>query len=146
VNDVQSLRYRVATGSLGDSLAVEVFRRGQMLSATLPLEAPPETPPRNEVRLLGHHPLGGAFVASLSPALAEELDLPDNWSGVVITRVQRGTPANRVGFRAGDIIIAVNGQAFERSGGLADALNKISDRWLITFKRGGKIRKIDFSS
>jgi Do/DeqQ family serine protease len=146
VNDVQSLRYRVATGALGKSLDVEVLRRGEIVAAELPLEAPPETPPRNEIRLLGHHPLGGAFVASLSPALAEELDLPDNWSGVVITRVQRGTPANRVGFRPGDIIIALNGQAFERSGELADALNVSSDRWQITFKRDGKIGKVDFGS
>src|SRR3546814_1702847 len=83
-------------------------------SSDLPLEAPPESPPRNELRLLGHHPLGGAFIASLSPALAEELDMPEVWSGVVITRVQRGTPANRVGFRARDIIVSVNGQAFRR--------------------------------
>ncbi|MEQ8353915.1 MAG: Do family serine endopeptidase [Kiloniellaceae bacterium] len=146
VNDLQSLRYRVATGSLGDSLTVEVQRQGELRVAELPLEAPPESPPRNETRLLGHHPLGGAFIASLSPALAEELDLPDVWSGVVITRVQRGTPARRVGFRPRDIILSVNGRSFERAGDLADALNKISERWQITFKRDGKVRRVDFSS
>ncbi len=146
VNDLQSLRYRIATGALGGSLDVEVFRKGQLISTELPLEPPPETPPRNEVRLLGHHPLGGAFVASLSPALAEELDMPDSWNGVVITRVQRGTPAQRVGFRPRDIVLAVNGQTFERSGDLAEALDRISDRWQITFKRDGKVRRVDFSS
>ena len=146
VNDLRSLRYRIATGALGDSLDVEVLRKGELLSAELPLEPPPESPPRNEVRLLGHHPLGGAFIASLSPALAEELDMPDNWNGVVLTRVQRGTPAGRVGFRPRDIIISVNGQSFERSTDLAAALDRISGRWQITFKRDGKIRKVDFSS
>ena len=146
VNDLRSLRYRIATGALSDSLDVEVLRKGELLSAELPLEPPPESPPRNEVRLLGHHPLGGAFIASLSPALAEELDMPDNWNGVVLTRVQRGTPAGRVGFRPRDIIISVNGQSFERSTDLAAALDRISGRWQITFKRDGKIRKVDFSS
>ena len=146
VNDLQSLRYRVATGALGDALEVGVVREGRMVTAELPLEAPPESPPRNEVRLLGHHPLGGAFVSSLSPALAEELDMPDSWSGVVITRVQRGTPADRVGFRSRDVIVSVNGQLFQRSGELADALDRISDRWQIVFKRDGKIRRVEFSS
>src|SRR5512138_1257337 len=143
VNDVQSLRFRVATGMLGESLELDVVRQGRPLTAELPLEAPPETPPRSELRLLGHHPMGGAYVASLSPALAEELDMGDVWSGVVITRVQRGTPADRVGFRARDVIVSVNGQAYDRSGALADALERITDRWQIVFKRDGKIRRVE---
>jgi serine protease Do len=146
VNDLQSLRYRVATGALGDSLAIGMVRDGRMMTAELPLEPPPEAPPRNELRLLGHHPLGGAFVSSLSPALAEELDMPDAWSGVVITRVQRGTPAARVGFRARDVILSVNGQVFQRSGELAEALDRISDRWQIVYRRDGKVRRVEFSS
>ena len=146
VNDLQSLRYRVATGALGDSLDVGLLRDGHTMTTALPLEAPPESPPRNEVRLLGHHPLGGAYVASLSPALAEELDMPDNWAGVVITRVQRGTPADRVGFRPRDVILSLNGQTFRNSGELADALDRTNDRWQIVFKRDGKVRRVEFSS
>jgi Do/DeqQ family serine protease len=146
VNDLQSLRYRVATGTLGDVLDIGVLRQGRATTVELPLEPPPETPPRNELRLLGHHPLGGAFVASLSPALAEELDMPDVWSGVVITRVQRGTPADRVGFRARDVILSINGQAFRRSGELAEALDRSSERWQIVFRRDGKVRRVEFSS
>jgi serine protease Do len=144
VNDLQSLRFRVATGELGETLEVDVLRKGEVFETRLPLEPPPESPPRSEVRLLGHHPLGGAYVASLSPALAEELDMPDAWSGVVVTRVQRGTPARRVGFRPRDIILAVNGQTFEHAGDLDEALSRISDRWQITVKRDGKVRRFDF--
>ncbi|MEO3431451.1 DegQ family serine endoprotease [Pelagibius sp. CAU 1746] len=146
VNDLQSLRYRVATGALGDSLEVEVVRKGETITAELPLEAPPESPPRNVVRLLGHHPLGGAYVASLSPALAEELDMPDNWTGVVITKVQRGTPAERVGFRPRDVILSLNGESYQNSGDLASALDRIQSKWQITFKRDGKVRRVEFSS
>ena len=146
VNDLQSLRYRVATGMLGETLDVGVLRQGRMVATELPLEPPPESPPRNEVRLLGHHPLGGAFVASLSPALAEEFDMPDSWAGVVITRVQRGTPADRVGFRARDVILSLNGQTFQRSGDLAEAFDRSSDRWQIVFKREGKVRRVEFNS
>ena len=146
VADLQSLRYRVATGMLGDNLEVEVLRRGETLTTALPLEPPPETPARSEVRLLGHHPLGGSYVASLSPALAEELDMPDNWSGVVIMKVQRGTPADRLGFRPRDIILSLNGKSYLRSVDLADALDRTSGKWQITFKRDGKVRRVEFSS
>src|SRR3546814_13048982 len=74
------------------------------------------------------------------------LDMPEVWSGVVITRVQRGTPANRVGFRARDIIVSVNGQAFRRSGELAEALDRISERWQTVFKRDGTTRRVEFNS
>ncbi len=146
VNDMQSLRYRVATGMLGESLDVGVLRQGRMVAAALPLEPPPEDPPRNEMRLLGHHPLGGAYVASLSPALAEELDMPDSWAGVVITRVQRGTPAHRVRFRARDVILSINGKTYQSSIELAEALDRSSERWQIVFKRDGKVRRVEFSS
>lgn len=146
VTDLQSLRYRVATGMLGSSLEVEFVRKGDHRVAALPLEAPPESPPRNEVRLLGHHPLGGAFVASLSPALSEELDIPDDWSGVVITKVQRGTPAHRVGFRPRDVILSLNGKTYGHSADLSADLVRISERWQIVFKRDGKVRRVEFSS
>ena len=124
-------------------LEVELVRKGKSVTTELPLEPPPESPPRNVVRLLGHHPLGGAYVASLSPALAEELDMPESWSGVVIMKVQRGTPADRLGFRARDIILSLNGESYENSGNLADALERTRGKWQITFKRDGKV---EFSS
>lgn len=146
VNDIEALDYRVATGELGKAVNVDLYRQGKRISTELPLEAPPESPPRNEMRLLGHHPLGGAVIASLSPALAEELDLDGHWEGIIITRVQRGTPAQRVGFRANDIILSLNRQVYLRSGDLAAALDRTAERWDITFKRNGKVRRVSFGS
>ena len=146
VDDIESLNYRVATGELGKAVNVSLYRQGELVSAALPLEAPPETPPRNEIRLLGHHPLGGAVVASLSPALSEELDLDGHWEGVIIVRIQRGTPAYRLGFRAGDIILSVNRASFSRSQDLAAVLNRSAERWEVTLKRDGKVRRVAFGS
>lgn len=144
VNDIEALNFRIATGELGKDVSVGLYREGALISAVLPLEPPPESPPRNEVRLLGHHPLGGAVIASLSPALAEERDLAGHWEGIIITRVQRGTPAQRVGFKANDIILSLNRKVYVRSGDLADVLNRSAERWDITFKRDGKVRKVSF--
>ena len=74
VSDLEALRFRVATAQLGDVGQLEVMRDGALFQARLPLEAPPEVPPRNPQLLKGPHPLAGALIASLSPALSEELD------------------------------------------------------------------------
>jgi hypothetical protein len=41
----------------------------------MPLAAPPEDPPREKSPLDGRHPLSGATVVNLSPAVAEEMGL-----------------------------------------------------------------------
>ncbi len=146
VQDVESLRFRVATQRLGERITLTVLRGDRRLALEMPLAAPPEDPPRNDTRLAGRHPLAGAVVASLSPALSEELDLPGAWEGVIIARVLRGTPAHRVGFRPGDIILAVNRQPFSRAEDLAAALGgtQAPNGWRITFNRRGDVKTVEF--
>jgi serine protease Do len=50
----------------------------------------------------------GARVASLSPALAEELGLDSGLSGVVVLEAGTGSGASRLGISPGDIIRTIN--------------------------------------
>ncbi len=145
VDDVESFRYRIATRDLGDTAKLELWRKRELKILELPLRPAPETPPRNETRLSGQQPLAGAVVANLSPALAEELDMPGAWQGVIIAKVVRGSPAHRLGFRPGDIILAVNGQEVEDVAGLDDGLDAPTPRWRISFRREGRVRHVEFS-
>jgi S1-C subfamily serine protease len=52
--------------------------------------------------------IGVVEVVPLTTRLAEELSAPDT-EGVVITRMERSSPAYRAGLRPGDIIKAVDG-------------------------------------
>jgi serine protease Do len=146
VQDLESLRFRVATQQIGGRVALGVLRGTDQMELLLPVSAPPEEPPRNELKLRGAHPLAGAVVASMSPALSEELDLPGTWEGVIISKVKRGATAHRVGFRPGDIILAVNRQPFNRSEALALALEEppSPNGWRITFNRRGDIKTVEF--
>jgi len=143
VEDVEALRFRIATRPPGDSVALTVVRPGAgRVRVELPLEPPPETPPRNETTLRARTPLQGATVANLSPALAEELDRPGAWSGVAILKVAGGSLAQRFGFEAGDEILAINDDKVARVQELRRALRAAGDIWRIRFRRDGEVRSI----
>ena len=73
-------------------------------------------------------------MANLSPALAEELDRPGAWEGVIVTDIRRGTPARRLRFRPGDLILAINGEAVTTVGALREALARQRGRELLTYR------------
>ncbi len=145
VHDIEALRFRVATAELGGRSEIEVWRKRRVESLTLALVEAPEEPPRNETLLLERHPLSGATVANLSPALAEEIDLPGAWEGIIVTKIERGSVANRLRFRVGEILLAVNQKEVRRIEELLPLLKQRSKTWAITFNRGGRVRTVEFN-
>lgn len=145
VADVESFRYRIATRELGAEVRLELWRDRALRSLTLALIAAPENPPRNETRLSGDYPLSGSVVANLSPALAEKLDLTGAWNGVIILKVAHGSAADRLRFRPGDIIVAVNRKEVRGVTALEAALKRAKDAWRISFSREGKLHHAEFN-
>ena len=138
VNDSEGLRFRIATLALGGTAELTVWRRGRETPRRLHLVAPPENPPRRVTELSGAHPLSGAIVANMSPALADELQVGTFSPGVIILEVERRSTAGRLGFRPGDMIQAVNGEAVKSVDGVQGLLTRRVARWRITIERGGK--------
>ena len=141
VDDPEALRFRIATLAIGGQARLSVLRRGQPLELTLALAPPPEIPPRQATLLEGNHPMTGATVANLSPALADELALGTDASGVIVLTVTRGSPGARLGLQARDIVQSVNGGAVSSVGTLRQLLDKpaAGKRWQIAIKRGDKV-------
>ncbi|MBS0539593.1 MAG: PDZ domain-containing protein, partial [Proteobacteria bacterium] len=109
IDDEASLRFRLATLSVGETVPVKVLRAGKELTLQLPLAAPPEDPPRDKSVLEGRQPLNGATVVNLSPAVAEELGMIEWKPGVAVVEVKAGSYASRF-LRVNDMVIAINGQ------------------------------------
>jgi len=145
VNDVETLQFLVATGRLGDNLGVQVFRAGGVVDLALPLSEAPETPPRDLNTLNARHPLNGATVANLSPALAEELDLQGAWQGVILLKVPRGTIARRYRFRRGDILLEINDEKVARAADVEALLTRASERWIVVFRRKGRVHRVELT-
>ncbi|MCZ6453095.1 MAG: Do family serine endopeptidase [Alphaproteobacteria bacterium] len=138
VDDMESLEFRIATGVIGDTADLSVMRADGDIRIRLPLEAPPEIPPRDEALLRGAQPIAGATVVNLSPAVAEERGLSRLATGVVIVDVARGSPAARLGFRPDDIVLEVNDTEIESVATLLSVVAAKPDTWRLAILLDGK--------
>lgn len=136
--DATTLKFRLATADLGGTAQLTVMRSGKKLNVALPLEPPPETPPRQISTIDGPVPLNGAMVGNLSPAFAIELGMSVDVQGVVIVNVRAGSSAARLGFRPGDIIAEINGNPLANVDALARALKARVEGWRIIVQRGDR--------
>jgi Do/DeqQ family serine protease len=138
VPDVDSLKFRFATGVIGEDLPLTVWRDRQEMTLSVALEPAPEDPAPDERVLEGSSPLAGAKVANLSPWLSENLEMSGEWEGVVVLGVYRGSPAARLGLRSGDIIRELNDEEPGSTAALEELLAKGSAPWSMTIERDGK--------
>ncbi len=146
VENFEALRFRIATRALGGQVRIKAWRDKRAMDLEMPMMNAPETPPRNEKLLRGQHPLSGATAANLSPALAEELDLTGIWDGVILTGIAGGTPAARLRFKPGDIILAIDRRDTKQVRVLeALLLDHPARKWAITFRRKGRVRTLEVS-
>jgi serine protease Do len=141
VQDAEALRFRVATHSVGQSVAIGLLRDGRERSVTATLVAPPETPPRDLTALRGDQPLSGAVVANLSPALADEMMLDSEARGVVVVDVRRGSPAQRLGLQPGDLVLRINDREV-RSTEDARRLTAQALPWRLQLRRGERVLQV----
>ena len=68
----------------------------------------------------------GLMVENLTPQLGDFLGVKDG-QGVLVRSVEKGSRAEKAGFRAGDVIIRINGEAVSDSGDFSHALRGRKD-------------------
>ncbi|MBH89563.1 MAG: serine protease [Magnetovibrio sp.] len=142
INKPKELRYRIATLVIGERVKLTVLRNGREKVLDLILMAPPEDPPRDIRTLTGNQPLSGVVVANMSPALADELGLEIYEEGIYVIGLEERGFASRLGLRIGDQIIEINSKAMKNTVSLESFLKKRTDRWVISIKREGKVKKV----
>ena len=145
VDDVQALRFRIATKSIGESVDLKVVRRGELRTVPFNLIAPPENPPRNLTLIRGRNPFAGVTVGNLSPALSEEIGLEAGLKGVLVVKIEKQSTAARLGFRLNDIIRAVNGVEVKRVIDLERSAADRKLRWQLEIQRGDRTIQIRVS-
>jgi len=141
IEDPGSLRFRLATMTIGSQATLTVLRDRRQMDLPIRLASAPESPATQKTQLTGAQPLAGATVGNLSPALADQLQLNSDWKGVVILQIRRGSTAQRFGLAPGDIIAAVNGHPVATVDELTEALAG-ADHWEIAFRRNGETRTL----
>jgi len=144
IQDPEALKFRLATVPVGGDIHLMVSRGGKSFDVKMKAEAAPEIPPRQAMTVSDNSPLSGATLGNLSPALADEIDLPDDSEGVAVIDVAAGTPAARLGMRTGDIIQMLNGADIRSMAELKAALgaSKNIRRWQVQLRRGAQVMNL----
>lgn len=135
---------RFSSMQIGKRAKVTYMRSGKLKTTRVNLIAPPESTPRNETAIEGDNPFSGLKIANLSPAVADELRVDPREKGVIVTKRERGSIAEEIGFRRGDIIIEVNRQEVEQVEDLAELAKDNTRSWRVKIKRRGRTSTFRF--
>lgn len=139
ISGPDELGYRIATLPVGDRAVLRVRRGGDIIPLTVDLLPAPSTVEPDLTELAGEHPLVGAVVANLSPAIAEEHQLDPFNLGVVLLQIRRGSVADRLDFRPGDILQQINGVDVDSVEDLRQMVRiEGVPEWRIRVGRGGR--------
>ena len=142
VEDPDAFRYRIAMLDVGSVAELEVQRAGQTQKFAVKMIAPPESPPRDLTKVKGRNPLGGATLANMSPAVAEEFGIRGVDKGVIVLKVEDGTPAASLGLRKGDVIARINNADITSVPEALAALQESPQGWHLTLRRGGEVMNV----
>lgn len=138
VEHMNALGYRLATAGIGRDVELVVLSQDKRRSLSIALKPAPEVPARDERIVKGRSPFTGATVGNLSPRLAMELSLPTSRAGVVITGIADRSPAQRLGMRLNDIILALNDEAITDTQQLIEITGQRFRGWKFTIERNGR--------
>lgn len=138
VEHPDALLYRLTTAGLGKSVNLTVIENGREEQLPLTLDRAPETSPRDQRTIGGHTPFTGAVVENLSPRVADELRMPSESAGVVVSEVKDDSPAARLGFEPKDIIVSINGTDVKSTSELSEIADSDPGLWRVEIERDGQ--------
>jgi serine protease Do len=111
VATAQQLKNEIRSKKIGQNVTLDVYRKGKNIKIKVKPDAwPDEAIPVAHSRLPSEEEGTknlGLTVRSLSRELADQFGV-EKIEGVIVTEVEQGSPAARVGLRPGDIITEVN--------------------------------------
>lgn len=137
-------KFRFATVPIGEQASLTILDDRQKRRLKVQAIAPPDKPARNQQFLRGRHPLNGAKVANINPAVASELGMQNlNRRGVIVTDVRERTRARQL-LEPGTIIEQVNGEDITRVGQLITTLDEgpVRGGWEIVINTSGVRQRV----
>ena len=139
VDDARELRLGVASTAPGETVEVTVIRDGEEKALEITLgEFPGEEEPVRASNDSEETPKLGVSVEALTPEIAESIGADPTLKGVVIAKVEPGSPAAEAGLRRGDVIQEVARKPVTSVGELRSALQAAGDApLLMVWSQGG---------
>ena len=108
IQAANQLQVRISQMAPGTSVKMKIWRDGRAQDVTVNLGELPETAEKEGPGETSEGVLEGVDVQNLTSDLAQQLNLPANTKGVVVTQVDPSSPAAAVGLDRGMVIQEVN--------------------------------------
>ena len=137
VDAPQGFEFRFATKTVGQTSTLTYVRRGQTAEATVEVAAAAGA--GQSATISGNTRFSGTTVSALTPAVSQEMNLPFDSKGVVVSQVDPGSPADRMGLQKGDIILGINGKTINDVGTFKGLVSTRTDGWQIVLQRNGQV-------
>ena len=141
VNDPSAFNFRLATKPIGQSTSLERLRAGTTETIPFTVEAAPMAGDDMLATITGNSRFAGTSVRQLDPALAEAKGLPYEARGVIVTAVEPGSPAEQMGLRIDDIILALNDIPMETASAFSQTASQRVRTWQIILQRDGRVTR-----
>jgi serine protease Do len=136
VDAPQGFDFRFATKEIGKTADITYVRAGTTADAQVAVTAAPGAD--QTATISGNTRFAGTTVSALTPPVAQDLNLPFDSKGIVVTDVEQGSPADDMGLRKGDIVVSINGRQLTDVGTFKSMVSTRTDGWQIVLQRGGQ--------
>lgn len=123
----------------GESIDISLLRNGKEMHTKLMPEAPPTRIAKRSQNALG------MTVSNITLAIANQLGISDR-KGVVITSVERESPAHNVGLEVGDIIRQIGDKPIQDVEDYENVMKEIKDqgKLIMLIEREGSLYYVTF--
>ena len=146
IADDQQFRNLVTVTTPGEPIDIEAVRDGRtiLLRVTLDANVPEIVIEGRSDRFLQNM---GIQVSDLTPELRDEIGYEESATGVLVTAVERGKPAAKMGFLAGSLIMTVNGTEVRSEQDLRNVLGskELVKTYTIVWRNGDFVRRVTLS-
>jgi serine protease Do len=146
VEDASELQMTVGLKSPGDRVNLQVMRNGKPENFTLKLTSLDEKG-NDELASKGTQGKArwGIGLTDASQDVRQQLQLPDDVKGAIITNVQPGSAADNAGLQRGDVILQVNRKDTKSAADVKQALTSIpegQDALVLVYSQGGNTYRV----
>jgi serine protease Do len=130
MEDYRDLTKLIAGIEAGTEIEIEVIRGGKVRVIDVAIGRMPgeDIAARESPDATGDEPRIGLFLAPLTPELRAERGLDEGAGGVLVARVEAGSPAARAGIEAGSLISMVGQQPVSSPDEVAEAVREAAEQ------------------